>query len=185
VHLEVRLRERLSPGAGVHPDEPLARRTTLRVGGVADLLVEPDGEWDLAVVLEDCRRFAVPWMVLGRGSNLLVRDGGVRGVIIASAGRFARIDIDADRLRRSAACEVRTAPPAGLAGLEFLFGIPAASVLRMNAGANATTFDRLEGIRFMAPDGTVHERPAAEVPGPVSALRSPARPHALAAVVAR
>jgi UDP-N-acetylenolpyruvoylglucosamine reductase len=166
------LESRLSPGAVIRRDEPMARRTTLRVGGAADLFVEPDGERDLAIVLEETQRFQVAWRVLGRGSNLLVRDAGVRGVVIA-LGRpvFATIEGEGCRLRCGAGARLKEvsneARRRGLAGLEFLAGIPGSvgGALRMNAGAwNAMTFEVLEEVRYMAPNGSVVERPAAEVP---------------------
>jgi len=162
----------LSPGAVLRRDEPMARRTTLRVGGPADLYVEPDSEADLALVLVEAGRFGVPWRVVGRGSNLLVRDGGVRGVVIC-LGRpvFSRIKVRDRRLWCGAGARLKDvsneARRRGLAGLEFLAGIPGSvgGALRMNAGAwNASTFEVLESVRYMGPDGVVTERPAREVP---------------------
>src|SRR5262249_32927096 len=72
----------LSGEALVRADEPLAKRTTLRVGGDADFYVEPATEDDLSALLRWCSGRQVPFVVLGRGSNLLVRDGGIRGVVI-------------------------------------------------------------------------------------------------------
>jgi UDP-N-acetylenolpyruvoylglucosamine reductase len=166
------LKARLSPEAVVRTDEPLARRTTLRVGGCADVLVEPAGEEDLALVLSEARNLGVPWRVLGRGSNLLVRDGGLRGLVICLAhAAFGRIEGSGSWLRCGAGARLKDvaaeARRRALAGLEFLSGIPGSvgGALRMNAGAwNTATFERLESIRYMAPDGTVRECPAAEVP---------------------
>lgn len=166
------LRERLSPASVVRVDEPLGRRTTLRVGGPADLLVEPADEADLARALEGIRRAGLPWRILGRGSNLLVRDGGVRGVVLCLAQpAFCRIEGEGVVLRCGAGARLKEvsgeARRRGVAGLEFLAGIPGSvgGALRMNAGAwNAATFERLEAVRFMAPDGTVCERPAAGIP---------------------
>jgi UDP-N-acetylenolpyruvoylglucosamine reductase len=170
--LAAALEARLSPGALIRRDEPMARRTTLRVGGAADLFVEPDSEQDLAVVLEEAQRLQVPWRVLGRGSNLLVRDAGVRGVVIA-LGRpvFSVIEGDGSRIRCGAGARLKEvsneARRRGLAGLEFLAGIPGSvgGALRMNAGAwNAMTFEVLDAVRYMGTDGSVVERPAAEIP---------------------
>ena len=74
------LSARLGPGSAIRRDEPLARRTTLRVGGNADLYIEPASEHDLAALLQFCSNEEVPVTILGRGSNLLIRDGGIRGV---------------------------------------------------------------------------------------------------------
>src|SRR5690606_2737429 len=70
--LETRLRALLSPSTLIAPWAPLARRTTLRVGGCAELLVEPADERDLAITIAEARSLGVPWRVIGRGSNLLV-----------------------------------------------------------------------------------------------------------------
>ena len=86
-------RNRFRGATVISPDEPLAKRTTLRVGGSADLYVEPASEADLAAVLSFCRRLDRPFFVLGRGSNLLVKDGGFRGVVICLAQpHFSRIE---------------------------------------------------------------------------------------------
>ncbi len=170
--LQAELTARLSPASAILPGEPLAGRTTLRVGGSADLLVEPGDEVDLAVCLQAARSAGVPWRVMGRGSNLLIRDGGVRGLVLAlSQPFFSRIEVDGARLRCGAGVRLKDlameARRHGLAGLEFLAGIPGSvgGALRMNAGAwDAMTFERLERVRFMSPEGTIHERPVDEVP---------------------
>ena len=152
-------------------DEPLARRTTLRVGGPADLWVEPSSENSLTSVLELCAMRRVPWFVLGRGSNLLVRDGGFRGVVISLAhAYFSRIERVEDRLEVGAGARLKTlaveARRLGLTGLEFLEGIPGSlgGALRMNAGAmGAWTFDVVERMRCMSPEGTIRDLPAAEI----------------------
>src|SRR5262245_35905987 len=103
-----RLREVLSSVSRVLLNEPLARRTTLRVGGTADLLVEPADERDLSLVLHEAGRVAAPWMVLGRGSNLLVRDGGIRGVVIyLNQAGFSRIEVRPPRLHAGAGVRLK------------------------------------------------------------------------------
>jgi UDP-N-acetylenolpyruvoylglucosamine reductase len=151
--------------------EPLAKRTTLRVGGPADLYVEPALESDLAAVLSFCRRLNRPFFVLGRGSNLLVKDGGFRGVVICLAhAHFGRIEFAGRRLRCGAGAKLKAvaveARRNGLAGLEFLEGIPGSvgGALRMNAGAmGGAMFDVVESVRLMGFDGEVHERTAHEL----------------------
>src|SRR5262245_39073090 len=81
----VELKQRLSPAASWRANESLARRTTLNVGGAADLYVEPASETDLSRTVAFCRERGLPFRILGRGSNLLVRDGGVRGVVASLA----------------------------------------------------------------------------------------------------
>src|SRR5258706_14967272 len=88
------LRSRMSSETVIRSQEPMARRTTLRVGGPADLYVEPASTEDLAVIVRFCRQQSLPLFVLGRGSNLLVKDAGFRGVVICLANQhFSRIEI--------------------------------------------------------------------------------------------
>ena len=156
----------------VRADEPLARRTTFRVGGPADIYVEPASDEDLARVLDFCAHHGEKIFVLGRGSNLLVRDGGFRGMVICLAHRhFNGIEVSADRLRCGAGAKLKQialeAKRHGLSGVEFLEGIPGSvgGALRMNAGAmGGATFDVLESLRIMDPLGQISERPAREVP---------------------
>lgn len=170
--LAARLRERLSDASRVFVDERMASRTTLRVGGNADVLVEPADEGDLANTLETARALGVPWRVVGRGSNLLISDRGIRGaVIVLKSPGFARLRCDPPHLDCGAGVRLKDlaaeAKRRGLAGLEFLAGIPGSvgGALRMNAGAwNTATFERVERIRHMAPDGTITESAADRIP---------------------
>jgi len=159
------LAERVSHATTIHRNESLAKHTTLRVGGPADVYVEPASEEDLAGVLAFCNERELPFFVMGRGSNLLVRDGGFRGVVIclAHAG-FSRIEIDGERLRCGAGAKLKTvaveARRNGLSGVEFLEGIPGSvgGALRMNAGAmGGAIFDAVESVRLMDFAGQVRE----------------------------
>jgi UDP-N-acetylmuramate--alanine ligase len=169
--LATELAERLSPETTVRADEPLAKRTTLRVGGPADIFVEPSSESDLAVILKWCRERNLPFTLLGRGSNLLVRDGGIRGVVICLMHpKFSHLEIRGDRLYCGAGVKLKSiaveARRHGLTGLEFLEGIPGSlgGSMRMNAGAMGSwLFDVLECIRFMDYEGNIYERKAGEV----------------------
>ena len=146
-------------------DEPMARHTTLRVGGPADVFVEPATEADLAAILKFCAQHAVACFILGRGSNLLVRDGGFRGVVVRlSQPEFSRIVVAGTRLRCGAGARLKQvaieARRNALAGLEFLEGIPGCvgGALRMNAGAmGGATFDAVRSVRVMDFAGTVRE----------------------------
>ena len=114
----------------------------------------------------------MPFFILGRGSNLLVRDGGVRGVVICLAHpHFSKIEIVGERLHCGAGAKLKNvsveAKRNNLSGVEFLEGIPGSvgGALRMNAGAmGAATFDAVESLRFMDHAGEIHERSAGEVP---------------------
>jgi len=161
----------LSGESIVRAREPLAPRTTLRVGGAAAVYVEPAQEHDLAAVLAFCRERDVAWMALGRGSNLLVRDGGYRGVVISlTQPAFSAIGCDGLRLRAGAGARLKAVAAAArrhqLGGFEFLDGIPGSvgGALRMNAGAmGAWTFELVERVRCMDRLGRVTERPAGEL----------------------
>ncbi len=161
----------VSPQTIVRRDEPLARRTTLRVGGPADLYVEPASEDDLASVLKYCGQRGLPCFVLGRGSNLLVRDGGFRGVVICLAHtHFCRITADGVLLRCGAGAKLKAvaveARRNSLAGLEFLEGIPGSvgGALRMNAGAmGGAIFDAVQSVSLMDLNGNRHECARAEL----------------------
>ena len=161
----------LAPGSVLRRNEPLAKRTTLRVGGPAEIYVEPADESELAKVLWFCRDRDVPFFLLGRGSNLLIRDGGIRGAVIhLGAPAFSRIEVEGEQLRCGAGAKLKdialTAKRHGLGGLEFLEGIPGnlGGALRMNAGAmNGWTFDAVESLRYMDHAGVAHERAARDV----------------------
>ncbi len=132
---------------------PLAPTTWFRTGGAAEVLFEPSDEADLAYFLERCDR-AVPVFTLGLGSNLLVRDGGIGGVVVRLGKGFTGIAIDGETIVAGAATPdvklASAAAQAGLAGLAFLRGIPGCvgGALRMNAGAyGRDTADALVSAR--------------------------------------
>jgi len=170
---------RVSSATVIRCDEPLARHTTLRVGGPADFYIEPADEKDLASIVKFCGENEIKFFVLGRGSNLLVCDGGFRGVVIClSQPSFGKIEIvgQASSLsimdRQDACPTIRCGAGAKLknvsveakrnhlSGVEFLEGIPGSvgGALRMNAGAmGGATFDAVESVRVMDFDGNVSE----------------------------
>ncbi|MGL4397101.1 MAG: UDP-N-acetylmuramate dehydrogenase [Hyphomicrobium sp.] len=151
------LRGRLSANAS------LADVTWFRVGGAAQVLFMPADEADLSYFLQRLPD-GVPINVIGLGSNLLVRDGGVPGVVIRLGRGFSEIAIeDGHRLRCGTAVPdvkvARAAADAGIAGLAFYRGIPGSigGALRMNAGAHGReTKDVLVGARAVDLDGNIH-----------------------------
>ena len=155
----------VSPATAIRRHEPLARHTTLRVGGPADVYAEPASEDDLAGIVKFCSGRDVPFFVIGRGSNLLVRDGGFRGVMICLAHEsFSRIVVAGERLVCGAGAKLKNvaveARRHGLSGMEFLEGIPGSvgGALRMNAGAmGGVTFEVVESVRLMDFDGNTRE----------------------------
>jgi UDP-N-acetylenolpyruvoylglucosamine reductase len=162
----------VSDATVIRCNEPLAKRTTLRVGGPADIYVEPANDEDLSSVLRFCADHRLALFVLGRGSNLLVKDGGFRGVVISlSQPHFSHIEIMSERLECGAGTRLKVvaveAKRNGLAGLEFLEGIPGTvgGALRMNAGAmGGAMFDMVESVRMIDFSGTIREREARELP---------------------
>jgi len=141
-------------------DEPLAPYTWFRVGGAADALFIPADADDLADFLKAFDP-AVPVTILGVGSNVIVRDGGVEGVVIRLAGRaFAGIAVDGQTLTVGAgaldAMVAKASARAGIAGLEFLAGIPGTigGALTMNAGCyGSETKDVLVSARGLTRTG--------------------------------
>ncbi|MFV3128299.1 UDP-N-acetylmuramate dehydrogenase [Niveispirillum sp. KHB5.9] len=139
------LRGRLTPDAALGPS------TWFRVGGNAEALFRPADVDDLSYFLAHCPA-DVPVTVIGVASNLLVRDGGVPGVVIRLGGSFAEVTVEGDRIMAGAGAldlnVALTAQGAGLAGLEFLSGIPGTigGAVRMNGGAyGAETVDVIVG----------------------------------------
>ena len=143
-------------GDRARPGEPLARYTSFRIGGPADLLVLPDTAAELAYVLATAAAFGARVTLLGGGSNVLVGDGGMRGVVVKLGRGFTRIEWGSPIIRAGAAVALgrlaRAAAARGLAGLEYAEGIPrtVGGALFLNAGAYggelAHTVESVEGL---------------------------------------
>lgn len=145
-------------------NEPLARHTTWRVGGPARRFYRPADAPDLAHFLSQLPEDE-PLLWLGLGSNLLVRDGGFDGTVIALAGSLSAIEIEGEHLRlgAGAACAkvAREAARAGLTGAAFLAGIPGTmgGALAMNAGAfGGETWERVESVQTVDRGGRLRVR---------------------------
>ncbi|CAA7622558.1 UDP-N-acetylenolpyruvoylglucosamine reductase [Candidatus Terasakiella magnetica] len=143
-------------------DAPMAPFTWFRVGGKAEVLYRPADLDDLIGFLAELP-LEIPVTVIGVGSNLLVRDGGVPGVIIRLAGSFANISITDNTLTAGAGAldltVAKTAQEEGIAGLEFLSGVPGTigGALRMNAGAfGGEMKDVTISANALDRDGTLH-----------------------------
>ncbi|MDB6055032.1 MAG: UDP-N-acetylenolpyruvoylglucosamine reductase [Verrucomicrobiales bacterium] len=144
-------------------DEPLSKKTTLRVGGPADVFVEPASENDLAEVLKICSRDSIPTFILGRGSNLLIRDAGIRGVVVGMGHAcFSYVEVDGLQIKCGAGARLKQVSVEArrnhVGGLEFLEGIPGSvgGALRMNAGAmGMATFEVVNSIRIMDHEGKI------------------------------
>jgi UDP-N-acetylmuramate dehydrogenase len=153
----------------VAPNAPLAPITWFRVGGAAEWLVRPADRRDLATLLAQLPA-DVPVTVLGAASNVIVRDGGVHGVVVRLARGFNRIAVEADGIVAGAACLDATvsehAAAAGLSGLEFLCGIPGSigGAVAMNAGAyGGDMAGCLDWAEIVSRDGVPRRLAAAEL----------------------
>jgi UDP-N-acetylmuramate--L-alanine ligase/UDP-N-acetylenolpyruvoylglucosamine reductase len=151
--------------------EPLAKHTTLRVGGPAHFWVEPRNESAFAEVIRFCRRENLPLFVIGRGSNLLVRDGGIAGVVVhPCGGDFDKVKVEGGQITAGVGAKLKdiayAARGAGLGGMEWMEGIPGevGGALRMNAGAmGSQTFENVVSVRYLDSEGSPHVKTPAEM----------------------
>jgi UDP-N-acetylmuramate dehydrogenase len=135
-------------------DVPIGPMTTYRVGGSADVFVDVTSDDDLLRVAHAVSSTGAPVLVVGRGSNLLVADAGLRGVAVRLGDAFATIDIDGTTVRAGGAVSLpvlaRRTAAASLTGLEWAVGVPGSvgGAVRMNAGGHgAETSETLRRIR--------------------------------------
>jgi UDP-N-acetylmuramate--L-alanine ligase/UDP-N-acetylenolpyruvoylglucosamine reductase len=152
--------------------ESMARHTTLLVGGPAQFWMEPHSFYGFAFLVDYCRERGIPVRVVGRGSNLLVRDGGIRGAVIhPTGGAFSELSVGA-RAEITAGVGVRLkklaslAAASGIGGFEWMEGIPGnvGGALRMNAGAmGVETFDQVLRVTFLDEDGVIRTREREEI----------------------
>jgi UDP-N-acetylmuramate dehydrogenase len=152
-----------APGlrGSLEPNAPMAPLSWFRTGGPAQVLFTPADEEDLAIFLSALPE-DIPWLVVGLGSNLLVRDGGVPGVVIRLGRGFATVKVEGLTVHAGAAAPdvkvARAAAEAGIRGLSFLRGIPGAigGALRMNGGAyGGEVKDVFVEARGVSREGTV------------------------------
>jgi UDP-N-acetylmuramate dehydrogenase len=126
-------------------DEPMSRHTWFGIGGTADALVRPETRKDLGDLVQWCEKSRIPYFVMGSGSNLLVRDGGIRGVVIAVDGCLKKIRKNGERGNDIIVCAEsgvtlqrlwKYALDNGMGGLNFALGIPGTvgGGIMMNAG---------------------------------------------------
>ena len=154
-----------TPRGTLTPDRPLSDLTWLRVGGPADWLFQPADAADLAAFLGGLDP-SVPVFPMGVGSNLIVRDGGIRAVVIRLGRGFNGISVDGDRVTAGAAAlDAHVARKAADSGLDltFLRTIPGSigGAVRMNAGCYGSyVADVLQEIRIVTRDGRVETLPA-------------------------
>ncbi|MDE2573121.1 MAG: UDP-N-acetylmuramate dehydrogenase [bacterium] len=145
-------------------DRPLAPYTSYRVGGPADALVNATSTAMLAAVLRICARAELPWFMLGSGSNLLVGDGGLRGIVFRLGGEYSAVtwcddEPRGDMVRAEVGASASLAPFCGKAagrgcvGIASLAGIPGSigGALRMNAGTDRELGEFVESVLVQTP----------------------------------
>ena len=142
--------------------EEMKNHTTFKIGGPVDIMVLPQDEEDVATVVSFCRERDIPLFIFGVGSNLLVRDRGIRGVAMKLGENLDEVEVNGDQIQAQAGVKIsalaRIAAFHSLSGLEFAEGIPGSlgGALVMNAGA----YDgEMQGIvtaaRAIGPDGSI------------------------------
>ena len=145
-------------------DEPMKDHTSFKIGGPVDVMILPRNEEEIVRAVEICRREKLEYMVMGNGSNLLIKDGGIRGVIIKISDNFKNIEVKGDRIYAEAGALLnaisRNALENELAGFEFATGIPGAlgGAMTMNAGAYGGEMkDVVESVRVLDKEGNIRE----------------------------
>ncbi|HZX47132.1 MAG TPA: UDP-N-acetylmuramate dehydrogenase [Clostridia bacterium] len=142
--------------------EPMREHTSFRIGGPADIMVLPDSARQIVAAVEICRKNNCPYYIMGNGTNLLVLDGGYRGVIIKTAANMNDCRMEGEWVYGQSGILLSTlsklVTEAGLEGLEYASGIPGTlgGAVAMNAGAYGGEIkDSLEWARVMNPDGDI------------------------------
>ncbi len=165
------LRKRLNePETELRLYEPMSRHTTMKVGGPAQYWISPRSVDSFAVSLRFCAERAIPVRVVGRGSNLLIRDGGIPGAVIhPSKGEFEEVRFVGNHLVCGVGARFKlvsaVAKKAGIGGFEWMEGIPGSvgGGLRMNAGAmGRETFDHVVRVSYLDRAGNLHEKAGEE-----------------------
>ena len=155
---------------GLKLHEMMKEHTTFRVGGAADYFIQPKSAEELRAAFEILHRYEMPVLVIGNGSNLLVRDKGIRGAVIQIYNRMAEITIEGNTIHTKggallSAVAARAADK-GLTGLEFASGIPGSigGAVVMNAGAYGGEMkDVLASVDVLTQDLEIKTIPAAEL----------------------
>ncbi len=151
--------------------EPMSRHSTMRVGGPAQFWIGPSEFEQFAESVSFCKARGIPVRIVGRGSNLLVRDGGIRGAVIHPAGgAFTAVSVEGDNITAGAGVRFKklasVAREHGIGGFEWMEGIPGnvGGGLCMNAGAmGVETFDQVVSVTFLDEDGKIRARKCSEI----------------------
>lgn len=152
------------PEDSIFFNEPMNKHTSFRIGGPADILVKPSDIEQIKKLCVECRKENIPYIILGNGSNVLVSDDGIRGVVIKLLDNYGRIRIEGDVITAQAGARLSkigaAALNASLTGFEFACGIPGTlgGACIMNAGAYGSEMkDILLGVTAMDKDGNIRE----------------------------
>lgn len=150
------------PRERIRAEEPMREHTTFRIGGPAEVFVMPGNTEEVRAVIGECRKEQVPYYVVGNGSNLLVSDKGVRGVVVQIGKEMREIRVDGESVTAQAgallSAVANQALAAGLTGFEFASGIPGSlgGACVMNAGAYGGEMkDVTETVTVLTPEGEV------------------------------
>lgn len=145
-------------------DEPMKKHISFRVGGPADILVKPNTEEELSSLVKFIKKENIPYLIIGNGSNLLVKDGGIRGIVIELSDNFNNFEIDGNLIKVQSGALLSIVGKAALReelkGFEFASGIPGTlgGALAMNAGAYGGEMKHIvKSVRVMDTDGNIHE----------------------------
>lgn len=155
----------LLPEGCVLFDAPMREHTTFKIGGAADCLIFPGSADELAKIFRLIKKYSVPYIMLGNGSNVLVRDKGIRGAVIKFGAPLAFIRAEGTRITAGAGASLKDvaefAAKNSLCGAEFAVGIPGSvgGAVFMNAGAYDGEMKNIVAVvRSVTPDGTLCER---------------------------
>lgn len=153
----------------IYIDEPMKDHTNFKLGGPADIMVIPTNKGQLECVLHMARKDGIPCFVIGNGSNIVVRDGGIRGLVI-KLDRLREIRANGDYITAESGVELKNLSDVALAnhltGLEFACGIPGSlgGAVFMNAGAyDGEMSDVLESVLVITQEGEIKELPKDEL----------------------
>lgn len=151
------------PGVSAVVDEPMSRHTSFRIGGPADVFARPADIAGLKETLRVCRENKVPAMIMGNGTNLIVRDKGIRGVVIQLADNMSGYEVKGEEICAEAGILISALSAAalehGLTGLEFAEGIPGTlgGAVTMNAGAYDGDMSMVvKSTEYIGDDGQIH-----------------------------
>ena len=158
----------MTPGRALK-NEPMSAHTTFKVGGPADVCFFPESEAELISAMRAAKESGAPCLVMGNGSNMIVRDGGIRGLVIILGSGMSRIDINGTHMACQAGAPLAkvsaAAMEASLTGLEFASGIPGTlgGGVAMNAGAYGGELSQVLTCARVLRDGVIMEYSRAEM----------------------